>query len=70
MSSQPLEYFDDLTEYLYKNKDEYRISGSSLRLKFITTIAAPAPAQAAGSEEEKKEEAPKGREVKVDIQIL
>lgn len=41
-----------------------------MRLKFVTNIAAPAPAQAAGSEEEKKEEAPKGREVKVDIQIL
>lgn len=69
MTSQPLDYFDDLTEYLYKNQADYRISGSTLRLKFTTTIAPPASPEAAGSEEEKKE-APNGRMVKVDVQVL
>ena len=34
MTSQPLDYFDDLVEYLHQQGIVYRISGSSLRLKF------------------------------------
>lgn len=65
MSSSPLDYFEDLTTYLYGNGFAYRISDSSLRLKFTTTIAPAAKKE----NEENKEEAP-GRNVHVDVQIL
>lgn len=62
MSSQPLDYFDDLVEYLHTQNVAYRISGSSLRLKFETQMGARAE-----TEETKAQE---GRPVKVDIQVL
>lgn len=64
MTSQPLDYFDDLVEYLHSQNVVYRISGCNLRLKFETQLAAAA---AADGEESKEAE---GRSVKVDIQIL
>ena len=59
MTSQPLDYFDDLVDTLHKKQIEYRISGSSLRLKFETRFG-PTPA----------EESKEGKPVKVNIQVL
>lgn len=37
MTSPPLDYFEDLCNYLDKNGIGHRISGSSLKLKYMTT---------------------------------
>lgn len=63
MTSQPLDYFDDLVEYLHKQGIAYRISGSTLRLKFETSVNPPAQA-------EESKEAPPATNFKVDIQVL
>lgn len=59
MTSEPLDYFDDLVNFLGKSKVDYHISGSTLRLKFETSFAAPPT-------EESKED----KKCKVDIQVL
>ena len=64
MTSQPLDYFDDLIEYLSKKQVDYFISSSSLRVKFNHRIGGTSQAAA----EESK--AAEGKDVKVDIQIL
>ena len=51
MTSSPLDYFEDLVNYLTAQQIDYRISGENLRLKFNTTIAADDP-DADGEEEE------------------
>ena len=63
MTSSPLDYFDDLVEFLNKKEIPYRISGSNLKLAFTTQIGAAS----AGAEESKEAEV---REVKCDIQVL
>ena len=63
MTSQPLDYFDDLVEYLSKKSIAYHISGSNLRLNFEQRIGG----NTEGAEESKQDE---GKNVKVDIQIL
>ena len=68
MTSSPLDYFDDLTGYLDTKGAAYRISGSTVRLKYTTSIAPQT--QAPATEEENKAEAPPSREVKVDVQVL
>lgn len=67
MTSQPLDYFEDLVNYFDVTKTAYRISGSDLRLSFNTVLGGPA--------EESKENAAaasetQGREVRVGVQIL
>lgn len=59
MTSQPLDYFEDLVDTLSKKDIAYRISGSSLRLKFTTNL-----------EVSPGEESKEGQQVKVDIQVL
>lgn len=49
MTSPPLDYFDDLVSYLGEQNVAYRISGSTLRLKFNLKLGA----EAASSEEVK-----------------
>ena len=65
MTSQPLDYFDDLVDQLSKQNIAYRISGSNLRLKFTHKIGGN-PAGAEGEESKTSE----GRDMNVDIQIL
>ena len=62
MTSQPLDYFDDLIEYLYSKQIAYRISGSTLRVKFVIPITVRE------ADEENKEAEVK--DTRVDIQIL
>jgi len=62
MTSDPLDYFEDLVKFLQKNNILYRISGEKLRLKFETQVAT---SKAASTEETKSEEAT--RNVKVMI---
>ena len=68
MTSQPLDYFEDLVNYFDSvTKTAYRISGSTLRLSFNTVLGGPA--------EESKENAAaasdvQGKEVRVSVQIL
>lgn len=57
MTSSPLDYFDDLLQHLTKMDINYRISGSSLRVKFLTKLGVCA-------------ENPAGTDVKVDVQVL
>lgn len=61
-----MEYFQDLNVYLASQGVQPDISGSTMRLKFDTTISA---GQQPVAQEESKE-APAGRNVKVDIQVL
>ena len=68
MTSQPLDYFNDLIEYLTRSGINYAISSSSLRVKFNHRIGVRSPA----AEEESKSatENQAGQDLKVDIQIL
>ncbi len=65
MTSDPLDYFEDLVNYLQKDNVQYRISGEKLSVKFEIEVA---NSTAASAEESKTEEAP--RKVKVVISIL
>merc|ERR1712060_48432 len=60
MTSDPMDYFQDLVTYLQSKNIDYRISGSNLRLKFNTTIAVDA-------EEEEGEEEVKQAEQSVKV---
>ena len=50
MTSQPLDYFNDLIEYLTRSGINYAISSSSLRVKFNHRIGVKTPSE----EEESK----------------
>ncbi len=62
MTSDPLDYFEDLVNFLQKNNVQYRISDDKLKLKYETQVAS---SNAASTEETKTEEAT--RNVKVVI---
>ena len=59
MSSDPLDYFEDFIKFLKVSKVPARISGSTLRVKFQTSLGQ-------GAEESKEQSV----DAKVDVQIL
>ena len=63
MTSSPLDYFDDLVEFLNKKNTPYNISGSNLKLNFTSQIGTAA----SGAEESKEAEV---RDVKCQITVL
>ena len=65
ITSDPMDYFDELVIYLQAHQVAPNISGSKLKLNFIQRIGGTA---GSGAAEEAKED--EGKNVKVDIQVL